>query len=196
MSKKKKILLLDLDSCLNNLDEVWLRYYNKDYNDNLTTEDMIRWETYTVVKPECGHKIYDYLLLPGFFRDLGIKPNAYEVTKWLQQYVDIYIVTAYIVSTCVDKIEWIKKRLPHIDTEKVIFCNNKGLLKAQYMIDDGSHNILNFHKTNPCGLPIILDAAWNRDLKDKYNKFVRVKDWLEIQEVFEEIFNQSELEYC
>lgn len=187
----KKILLLDLDSTLNNLDDVWLEYYNKDYNDNLTREDIIKWETHTIVKPECSHKIYDYLKLPNFFRDLGIQPYAKEVTEWLQQYLDIYIVTAYIKETCVDKVTWIEKHLPHINPENIIFCIPKKLLKAQYMIDDGGHNILDFHKTNPCGLPIIFDAPWNRYLK---NKFIRVKDWLEIQEVFEDIFKQNALE--
>jgi 5'(3')-deoxyribonucleotidase len=184
---------LDLDSCLNNLDEVWISKYNEDYRDNLTREDIVRWETHTIVKPECGHKIYDYLLLPNFFRDLEIKPHAKEVTEWLQQYLDIYIVTAYYPSTCPDKCDWIKHHLPHINQKNIIFCNNKGLLKAQYIVDDGGHNILDFHKTNPCGLPIIFDAPWNKDLK---NKFIRVKNWLEIQEVFEDIFKQNTLEYC
>ena len=192
MDKKKKDLLLDLDSCLNNLDEVWISKYNEDYQDNLTREDIIRWETHTIVKPECGHKIYDYLLLPNFFRDLGIQPNAYRVTKWLQQYVDIHIVTAYTPTTCVDKCEWLKHYLSHIEQKNIIFCNNKGLLKADYCIDDGGHNIEDFNKTNPCGLPIIFEAPWNRYLK---NKFIRANGWLEIQEVFEEIFGQNKMGY-
>ncbi len=189
---KKKTLLLDLDDTLNQLLPTWLKFYNHDYKDNLQLEDIKTWDIYNYVKPSCGKKIYEYLLLPDLFRDLGIQPHAYEVTKWLQQYVNIYIVTAYIDKTCVDKVVWMKKHLPHIDTKNIVFCNDKSLLKAQYIIDDGAHNILDYHKTNPCGLPIIFDKPWNRDLK---NKFIRVKDWLELKEVFEEIFVQNALEY-
>jgi len=190
-TNKKKILLLDLDDTLNKLVPRWLQFYNKDFNDNLQIENIKSWDICNYVKPTCGHKIYDYLLLPDLFRDLDIQPNAYEVTKWLLNYVDIYIVTSYIYQTCVDKVKWIKKHLPHIDTNNIVFCNNKGLIKADYIIDDGDHNILDFQKTNLLGLPIIFDMPWNRDFKDKYNKSLRVKNWIEIQELFEKILMKA-----
>ncbi len=181
----KKTMIIDLDSTLNQLDVKWISDYNKEYNDNLTREDMACWEIHTYVKPECGKDIYKYLFQPNFFRNLDIQPDAKEVTKWLQQFVDIHIVTAYSASTCVDKVAWVEKHLPHIDSRNIVFCNNKGLIKAHYMIDDGSHNILDFYKTNPCGIPIIYDAPWNRNIG---RDFIRCKNWLEIKENCLELF--------
>jgi 5'-nucleotidase len=183
-TKLRKIISLDLDSTLNTLDTEWFSIYNKDYNDNLTREDIVRWETHTIVKPECGNKIYDYLLTPKFFRNLGIKPHAKEVTEWLSQYFDLYIVTAYHPKTCLDKAEWVEHYLPHIPIKNIIFCNFKGLIHTDYLIDDGGHNILDFSENNKSGLPIVFDAPWNKYLE---NKFIRVYDWLEIKEVISEL---------
>lgn len=176
---KKPTLGIDLDSTLNTLDIEWIEAYNKDYNDNLTREDMIRWEVDTYVKPECGKKFYNYLLLPNFFKNLGIQPYAQEVTKELSKYFDIYIVTAYHPATCVDKCEWVKTHLPHIPIENVIFCNNKGLIHTDILIDDGGHNLLAFYENNRSGLPIVYDAPWNRYLE---NQFLRFDDWRNIRD--------------
>jgi 5'(3')-deoxyribonucleotidase len=174
---------IDLDSTLNCLDEYWISRYNKDYNDNLTREDMVRWECHTYVKPECGIKIYDYLLEPKFFRNLKVKPYAQEVTKWLSQYFNLFVVTAYHPVTCLDKADWIGEFFPHIPQKNIIFCNDKGLVHTKFLVDDGSHNIIDYHNSNKSGLPIVFDAPWNRTLE---NKFIRAYDWLDAKEIVKE----------
>ncbi len=175
---------IDLDSTLNCLDEYWIcNRYNKDYNDNLTRENMIRWEVDTYVKPECGIKIYDYLLEPKFFRNLDVKSYAQEVTRWLSEYFNLFIVTAYHPKTCLDKAEWLEEHFPHISQKNIIFCNSKGLIHTKYLVDDGSHNIIDFHNSNKSGLPIVFDAPWNRHLG---NSFVRANNWLDIKEIIKE----------
>lgn len=176
MTKKLGTIGIDLDSTLNNLDEVWLARYNKDYDDNLTREDMVVWEVETYVKPECGKKIYDYLLEPEFFYNLGIQHSAYGITKWLSKYFDLHIVTAYHPNTCVDKTNWIKEYLPHINSRNIIFCNNKGLIDTDYLIDDGHHNIIDFKNKG-----IVFDAKYNRHLGEEYT---RAYDWLDIHDFF------------
>ncbi len=103
---KKKRIAIDLDDTLNNLCDSWLAPYNRDYNDNLTRKDLIKWEINELVKPECGIKIYDYLKEPGFFKNLDIQTGAKEVTAWLAEHYDLRIVTAYFPETCVDKAAW------------------------------------------------------------------------------------------
>lgn len=170
---KKQTLGIDLDSTLNNLDEVWLKLYNHDYNDNLT--DWNNWNINEIVKRECGEKIFDYLRIPGFFYSLDIRPNAISVIDKLIEKFDIYIVTAYIPETCVDKTNWIKKYLPKIKPENIIFCNNKGLLNLDYLIDDGPHNIECFKQKG-----ILYNMPYNSYLGDKYT---RVNNWLEIEDL-------------
>jgi 5'(3')-deoxyribonucleotidase len=183
----RKSIGIDLDSTLNCLDKRWIEeLYNKEYNDNLTREDMIRWECHTYVKPECGMKIYDYLLKPNFFRTLDVKPHAQEVTKWLSEYFDLYTVTAYHPITCVDKAGWIEEYFPYIPVKNIIFCNHKGLIHTDILVDDGGHNLLAYHESNKSGLPIVFDAPWNRYLE---NQFIREYDWLGIKETIKELYN-------
>ena len=170
----KRTLGIDLDDTSNNLCDVWIERYNKDYNDNIT--EFWDWDCTKCVKPECGEKIYDYLSEPLFFYNLGIKDNAREVIDLLFEEFEIYIVTSYRAKTCVDKTNWIKKYLPNIKVENIIFCNNKGLLNLDFLIDDGLHNIEAFKQK-----AIIFNHAHNKD----YNgDEVRVNNWLEIKELF------------
>ena len=184
---KRFTLGIDLDSTLNTLDKDWIAIYNQDYSDNLTREDMIRWEIDTYVKPECNKKIYDYLLKANFFKNLGVQMFAQEVTKRLLEIFDIYIVTAYHPKTCYDKCEWIKEHFPHIPVENVIFCNNKGLIHTDVLIDDGGHNLLAYHKNNKSGFTIVFDAPWNRYLG---HQFVRADNWIDIEEYLYEWRNE------
>ena len=175
---EKKKLGIDLDDTLNNLCAHWVELYNKDYNDTLTEFDC--WDVVSCVKPECGVRIYDYLLTPGLFYNLEIKPNAVEVIDYLLEYFDIYIVTAYKPETCMDKVNWLKKYLPNINHNNVIFMNNKSLLNLDYLIDDGGHNIQSFKQTG-----IIFDMPHNRNMvNDGFFDYIRVNNWLEIKELF------------
>lgn len=176
---------LDLDTCLNNLDEEWLRMYNEDYNDNLTPEDLLTWDTYKYVKPECGKKIYDYIMRPGFFLWLSPKPYTQQVTEWLSKYADLYIVTAYSPQTCLEKVLWIKKHYPWIPERNIMFVNDKGKVLLDYLVDDGPHNVEAFK-----GKSILLDMAYNRYLGDKY---VRVKDYLGVETFFYNEFKELNL---
>jgi 5'-nucleotidase len=179
----KKKIGIDCDDVLNCLVEKWLQDYNIEYNDNLQKEDIKSWDIVSYTKPECGDKIYKFLGQPNFFRNLDIKPNAQEVTKWLSEFYDLYIVTAYDRRACKDKAEWIMEHFPHIPEKNIIFCNHKGLLKLDYLIDDGFHNIVDFYKTNPYGTGIIFDEPWNRDIENK-EAYHRAEDWLIIQDGF------------
>lgn len=172
---------IDLDTTLNTLNVDWLDLYNKDYNDNLAPKDLLTWDMTKYVKPECNKKIFDYLFQPYFFRSLGIQPNAYEVTKYLQDTYnfDLYIVTAYSYQTCYDKAEWVKEHLPHIPVENIIFCNDKSKINMHYLIDDRDLNIETFK-----GIGIVFDQPYNRHLKD----YIRCNGWLEIKQLYDNIY--------
>lgn len=169
---------IDLDSTLNNLEEVWLKRYNKDYKDNI--KEWSQWDMEKVVKKECGNKIYDYLHEPGFFLNLDIKPNAKNVVESLSKDYELYIVTAYSPDTCMDKTKWVEKHGLNIDVKNIIFINNKGLLDLDYLIDDGPHNFENFKGTG-----LVFDMPYNKEIEDS-QKRIRVKSWKEIEKFFKQ----------
>lgn len=173
----KRTIGIDLDSTLNDLETQWiLNVYNTEYNDTLTLEDMRCWDVEEYVKKECGKKVYDILLRPNFFFSLNPREYAQEVTKKLSEKYDLFIVTAYHPLTVVDKVKWVEKHYPHINSKNIIFCNAKGLINTDYLIDDGGHNILDYYN-NGGENPIVFDKPWNRYLNSSFN---RAKDWLQI----------------
>ena len=60
MNNEKLTILVDMDSIAADLQEKWYGAYNKRYNDTITVDDILSWDTHKYVKPECGKKIYKY----------------------------------------------------------------------------------------------------------------------------------------
>ena len=155
----------------------WLKFYNEDYNDNLTAEDIKGWATCDYVKPECGKHIYDYLSYHKFYRDLDIIPGAVEVTKELSKYYDIFVVTDAMFTrmSFKSKFDWLQEFFPHIPASNIVFCGNKGVIGTDYLVDDGVHNLRAFKQHG-----IVFDAPWNR----KETDFDRVKNFDEVRTLF------------
>lgn len=170
-----KSIGIDMDCTLNNLFDVWFSRYNKDYNDTLSV--LPKWDIIKYVKPECGEKIFDYIHEPGFFSSLGIQEDAASIVEWLYKQYDVYIVTAYTSDTCTDKTKWVQKNLPFFDVDKILFCNNKGLLNLDYLIDDGDHNIKAFRQKG-----IIYDYPHNKYL-DPIKYPYRAHNWKEVKKI-------------
>ncbi|SFJ64822.1 5'(3')-deoxyribonucleotidase [Paenibacillus sp. UNC496MF] len=179
-----KIIGVDLDSTLNNLDAVWLERYNKDYGDNLTKADMISWDVTHYVKPECGKKMYDYLREPGFFRNLGIQPHAAEVMSFLHEYFEVYIVSSSHPNVVADKWAWVEKHLPFIDYHHFVPLHHKHRFEMDYLIDDGPHNFDRFKGTG-----ILIDMPYNQHLRSKYK---RCTDWLDVKDYFQTLIRKEE----
>lgn len=167
---------IDLDMVLNNLNRKWVDFYNKEYNDNLTLEDIKTWGIDEYTKPECGKNIFKFLAIPGFFRDLDIQPNAQEVVKWLQEHYEVYILSASHYAVTGDKGAWLTEHFPFINYQNIIFCHNKSLVKLDYLIDDYGKNLDTF-----TGQGLLFDTHHNQS---DY-RFLRMKGWLEVKEYFE-----------
>lgn len=174
---------LDLDSVLSDLLPYWLSFYNKDYSDNLKTTDIIAWETNLFVKPECGNKIFEYILNPSFFRNVPVMPNAQNVVGWLSTFdnIELYIVTAYHPVACKDKADWLAEHFPCINQKNIVFCNDKSMVNVDYLLDDSPYNHIGFK-----GQYILFDTPYNQCLNDR---FPRVKSWLEVRDYFKERIN-------
>jgi 5'-nucleotidase len=179
---EKQTIGIDLDDTLNNLVDVWLEHYCKDYDDDIKKEDIHSWDITSYVKLEAKSSFFNYLSQPDFFKLLGIQPYAQEVIKWLSEYFNLYIVTAYYHLACKDKAEYIIKNFPSINPKNIIFCNDKGLINTDYLIDDGKHNLEAFN-----GIGLLYDKPWNRD----YTTDLRFTDWLEIKEYFKNIIKNE-----
>ena len=70
-------------------------------------------------------------------------------------------------------MKWLDEYFPFIDSKKIVFCNDKSLIRADVLIDDGWHNLVNFE-----GIKILYDYPYNQEVRN-----LRVKSWNEILKV-------------
>lgn len=180
---KKKRIAIDVDWVMAKLLHKWLEYYNILFDEELTTEDILEWSIVDFVKPEAEEVMLNILNLPDFYRDLAIRSTAAESIKELDKYYEILIVTDYFTKESFKaKYDWLREHLPFIKRENLVFTGNKSLILADYLIDDGVHNLETFK-----GIGILYDAPYNRD----ETRFKRVHSWGEITDYFVDLYKKE-----
>jgi 5'-nucleotidase len=103
-----KTLLIDMDSVICDLMTEWHSRYNNEYDDDLSVERLLCWNSEKYVKPECGLKIYNYLSEPGLFLGLKELPDAIDVLRRLSQKYEILIVTSSVSTAFMEKEQWVE----------------------------------------------------------------------------------------
>lgn len=175
------VLLFDLDGICSDLARKWLETYNRDWQDQLTLDQIVEWEWHKFVKPECGKKIYHYLSRPGFFADLEPIPGCREVLESLAHRVELVVVTASPKEAMRDKVEWVRRHLPFVHRSNIVITYRKDLVRGDFMFDDAPRNLRHFQ-----GIRIMMDYPYNRDFHDCY----RVHNWEGFAQLIDQFLNQ------
>jgi len=172
---RPKRIGIDLDQTLNRLGHKWIKWIQDTHDPEFTME---KWTSFAIHELlPCGDAVYDFLKLPGAFRDLGVEEDAQRVTERLHRAGhEIFVVTAYIPEAVMDKCGWLREFFPHIDKDHVIFCNKKHMVNVDVLIDDGLHNAHGFR-----GAFIVFDQPWNRD----GSAMPRARGWKEVEAMLE-----------
>lgn len=128
--------------------------------------------------PHLAKDFYSMINEPDFFRDFELlDPDAVPVLKELSEHYEIYIATAAMdVPGCFTaKYEWLLEHFPFLNPNHFIFCGDKKVVKADYLIDDNVRQLRSF-----TGEGILYSQKYNEDCTE----FKRVHNWKEIQELF------------
>jgi len=187
------MLLIDMDDVIADLQQEWIRRYNKDYNDNLDYRKIDLWNIEKHIRPECGSKIRDYFKEPTFYFNLKPIDGAIEGIYKIMNILDInkIRICTYCLWDAVygfsEKIMWIEKHIPEL-RDKVIIAKDKYLLARhdRILIDDAPHNLNEFSQFN--GTSIVFDKSYNKELP-----YLRAYDWEHIFNLIKRI--NSELEF-
>ncbi len=164
------IIGYDLDNTLWNLVENSLMYYNKDYEDNVKLNDLKEYDMSSNLK----------IPVDKFFNKYAQKPyintlRVYNLTKASieKDHKDghkILFVTASYPNT----IEWRDKKLkelfPWYQTNDLVVCHDKQLLKLDGLVDDCLSNLIDGDYVK-----FIVDMPWNRDVDDEELGLIRIK---------------------
>jgi 5'(3')-deoxyribonucleotidase len=118
-----------------------------------------------------------YLRSEDFFAVLDVMPESQRVMKALQQKYEVFIATAAmeVPTSFAAKYHWLERHFPFIPASHIVYCGDKGILRADYLIDDNPRQLRRFS-----GEGILYSAQHNVNVTG----FPRVKDWLEVEGMF------------
>jgi len=172
----RKSIALDMDEVMANVSPKFEAIYEKELGIPLSKDDYWGKKVYQL---ENAAYIRDFLHHKGFFADLPVMPGSQEVVRELMEHYDVFIATAAMEfrSSLEDKFDWLKDHFPFIPWQNIVFCGNKSIIKADYMLDDHPYNLRKFQ-----GKGLLFTAAHNVN----ETAFTRVNDWEEVRAFFQQ----------
>lgn len=147
MNDEKLTILCDMDSISADLQRSWYGAYNEEYDDSITVDDILTWDTHKYVKKECGKAIYKYFT-PELFRNLKPIVGAIEGLRRLVNAGHQVIFLTHSPVGCRDvKEAWAKEHFPFVS--EMICANSKYLINGDVLIDDSPKNIIEYRQHHP-----------------------------------------------
>lgn len=169
-----RVIAFDVDGVLADCHTPWLERYNRDYDDNLTLDKITKWDIHSFCKPECNHRIYDYLT-PNLYDETKPIPGAIEAVRFARTRGRVIFVTS-AAYTPGRKFTWLDDHGFSPREHDYVECRDKNLIKADIMIDDYEVNLIGVEN------PILFDQPWNR-----HSKLFRIKGFGFFEPILKEI---------
>jgi len=151
--------------------------YNRDHEDKISIQDLEGKWLWEVVSVDRHHVLEEYLRSEDFFEQLTVMPESQRVLQQLQMNYEIFIATAAmeVPTSFHQKFRWLAKHFPFIPPSHIVYCGDKGILRADYLIDDNPRQLRRFD-----GEGILYSSPHNAGVKG----YKRVKNWLEVEQLF------------
>ena len=151
--------------------------YNRHYGETITLADLAGKWLWDVVATDRHNVLEAEMRSEDFFEVMAVMPDAQRVIERLQSEYEVFIATAAMeVPTSFNaKFRWLERHFPFISHTHIVFCGDKSILRADYLIDDNPRQLAAF-----TGIGILYDAPHNIAVTG----YTRVHNWLEIEKLF------------
>jgi 5'(3')-deoxyribonucleotidase len=169
-------IAIDMDDTMADAMSEHLRRYNMAYGANLSAQDLHGCNIEDWCPPAQREAVCD-MLDASFFAGLAILPDCEAVVRELSERHDVYIVSAAmdVPISFAAKFQWLQRHFPFIPPTQMVFCGDKGIIDADYLIDDQARHFEHFR-----GRPLLFSAPHNA-LEQRYT---RVNSWREVRDFF------------
>jgi len=169
-------IAIDMDEVMADALAEHLRRYNAAFGARLAIADL-RGRHLEDCVPPARREAVEAMLDASFFADLAVMPGCQEVVRELAARHDVFIVTAAmdVPSSFDAKFHWLHRHFPFIPPAQIVFCGDKGIIDADYLIDDRSRHFAGFR-----GRPLLFSAPHNAGV----SRYPRVDSWKDVREVF------------
>lgn len=177
MSNKKFTICIDIDDTIHYLTKAWVKWLNEKYNTTIDYYDIVDWNITQYWPNLTVDQICEALRTPEFWDTVEPMQDAIEYIQRLQENGHkIYLCTSTDYRIAPFKFaKTVEKYFPFIDRHNIIISYNKQMIKCDFLIDDGYHNMYGEY------VGLLFDTPANRkiDLSNDMRVF-RVCSWEEI----------------
>jgi len=169
-------IAIDMDEVIADANQRFFDWYERDFNlrieEHLITGKYLR----DVVPADHRATVIKYPHTEGFFKDLPVMADSQEVISELSKKYEIFIASAAMEfkTSLVHKLEWLKEHFPFIPWTNIVFCGDKSIIHADYLIDDHVRHFKHFK-----GQGILFTSPHN--MNESWNP--RVNSWRQVAEL-------------
>ncbi len=173
-------ICVDMDEVMADTLGEHLRRYNQAALEAITLDDLRGKGLWDVVSNDRQELLRDLLHAEDFFEDLAVMPDAPEVLADLASRFEVFIATQAmsVPNSFGPKYRWLQRHFPFLPPTQFVYCGDKSILRADYLIDDLPRNLLRF-----TGTGLLFSAPHNLGATG----FTRVTGWREVARYFAEI---------
>jgi len=189
MSTPRKIIAVDMDEVIADALGEHLLRYNRDFahviDVPLTREALQGKYIWEAVPADRLAALQSYIDSDDFFAELAVMPDAQRVLHRLQERYEVFIATAAmeVPTSFTAKFEWLAHHFPYIPTTNIVFCGDKSILRADFLIDDNPRQLARFSATNP-GEPRREGILYTSPANTHITGYRRVHNWLDVEAMF------------
>ncbi len=173
-------ICVDMDEVMADTLAEHLRRYNQAFDEAVTTEDLAGKGLWEIAPQDRQAELRAFLDAEDFFEVLEVIPGAQPVLKDLSSRFEIFIATQAMAvpNSLGPKYRWLQRHFSFIPPTHYVFCGNKTILRADYLIDDQPRNLTRFE-----GQGLLYTAPHNLTATG----FVRVNNWGEVADYFDAV---------
>jgi 5'(3')-deoxyribonucleotidase len=173
-------ICVDMDEVMADTLAEHIRRYNQTFDEDVTPQDLAGKGLWEITPLDRQQQLRDFLDAEDFFEDLALMPGSQAVLRELSSRFEIFIATQAMAvpNSLGSKYRWLQRHFPFIPPTQYVFCGDKSILRADYLIDDLPKNLLRFQ-----GQGLLYSAPRNLSATG----FVRVNNWEEVAQFFSAI---------
>ena len=177
-------ICVDMDEVMADTLAEHLRRYNQEFDEDVTLEDLAGKGLWEITPVDRQQQLRAFLDAEDFFEVLDVIPGAQKVLKDLSARFEIFIATQAMTvpNSLGPKYRWLQRHFSFIPPTHYVFCGNKSILRADYLIDDQPRNLQRFE-----GKGLLYTAPHNLAVTG----FVRVNNWAEVADYFSHVKSED-----
>ena len=177
LKEMMKRIAIDMDEVMADTMGHCLNLYKTDFEIDLTPEHFHGRHLFEVIDKEHRAHVREYFNREEFFASIALMPGSQDVIRELSERYEVFVATAAmdVPVSFAAKFEWLQSHFPFIPTSHIVFCGDKSIIAADYLIDDNTRQLSSFR-----GEGIIFTAPHNVNEQ----RFRRVNSWNDVRTTF------------